>query len=508
VLNSYEKESVFSSRSIINSAIRLGCGDVVRSEVEEAFNKAVESGKLVKLGRDSRGNEAFSTPQMIAVEKQIAVATVDEANKFSPLLTPEQTEKAIQAFEADKGWQVSAGQRNAIETVIQNSGRLAIIQGDAGAGKSAAFECINNSLKDIPNLEIKGLGFQGKASAELERSSGISSQTVHSFLAEKEQPTQENTRQLWVVDEASMLGSVQLGKLLERAQSQNAQIVLVGDNKQISAINSGDHHGRLQQYDLAQTAHMTEVKRQKFYDKDGNQLRPERGDNLDNAVNRYAVEMAQDLKIGDFKSAFEKLEQAGQITEVSDRQERLNYVAQRYVEHNDLQNITVLTATNRDRKDAVEQIRELQKEHGQIGQKDFTIKVNDPVATSGVFRRLATSYSVGNFVALGRDIGELKAGTVLRIADIDRSNNQLVFNYSDPANRLKFDYANTEKITDSYVSQETGTISLKQNGASLAQFQQVETSFSEREKVMFLKNDNTFLLQLPPRFGGSGFVTS
>ncbi|MDD2539491.1 MAG: MobF family relaxase [Desulfuromonadaceae bacterium] len=184
-----EKESVFSSRSIINSAIRLGCGDVIRSEVEEAFNKAVQSGELVKLGRDSRGNEAFSTPQMIAIEKQIAVATVDEANKFSPLLTPEQTEKAIQTFQAEKGWQVSAGQRNAIETVLQSSGRLAIIQGDAGAGKSTAFECINNALKDIPGLEVKGLGFQGKASAELERSSGIASQTVHSFLAEKKTPS-------------------------------------------------------------------------------------------------------------------------------------------------------------------------------------------------------------------------------------------------------------------------------------------------------------------------------
>lgn len=487
-----EKESVFSSRTIINSAIRLGCGDVVRSEIEQAFNKAVQSGELIKLGRDSRGNDAFSTPRMIEIEKQIAVATVDEANKFSPLLTPEETEKAIQTFQAEKGWQVSAGQQNAIETVLQNTGRLAVVQGDAGAGKSTAFECINNALKDIPGLEVKGLGFQGKASAELERSSGIASQTVHSFLAVKKTPSApETSRRLWVVDEASMLGSVQLGQLLERAQDQNAQIILVGDNKQISAINSGDHHGRLQQYDLAQTAHMTEIKRQKFYDKDGNQLQPERGDNLDNAVNRYAVEMAQDLKIGDFRSAFEKLEGAGQITEVPDRQERLDYVAQRYVEHDDQRDITVLTATNRDRKDAVEQIRELQKEYGQIGQRDFTATVNDPVAISGVFRRLATSYSVGNFVSLGKDIGELKAGSVLRIADIDRSNNQLVFQYADPANQFKFDYNSSEHIAEHSVSGETVNISLKQHGSSLAQFQQVETSFSDGEKIMFLKNDNT-----------------
>ena len=42
-----------------------------------------------------------------------------------------------------------------------------------------------------------------------------------------------------VVDEAGMLGSRKLTRLLEHAQQAQAKVVLVGDDRQLAAIDAG-----------------------------------------------------------------------------------------------------------------------------------------------------------------------------------------------------------------------------------------------------------------------------
>ncbi|MEI6214163.1 MAG: AAA family ATPase [Desulfuromonadales bacterium] len=133
----------------------------------------------------------------------------------------------------------------------------------------------------------------------MQKSSGIVSQTIDSFLMSPIDKghvalAKDGERhQLWVVDEASMLGSVQLGKLLDRADKVGAQLVLVGDTKQIASISNGRMMKDLIDNKLVQTAFMPEIRRQKFYDADGKRLGY---DQRSEAVNAYAVDMARAME--------------------------------------------------------------------------------------------------------------------------------------------------------------------------------------------------------------------
>lgn len=480
-----EKESVVRKESVINDAIKLGCGDVVRSDIEKAFDEAQKSGEIRQLGKN-----AYSTPEMVATEKSIAITAVTEATRYSPLLSKEATLDAIKAFEDKKGWEVSKGQRDAISLVLgENTARIAFVAGDAGAGKSQALMAVNDSLKNMPDIKVMGLGFQGKASSELERSSGIVSQTIHSFLGEQEcnKGQIDNVRKLIVVDEASMVDTKQFGALKDYAQQNNGQLVFVGDGKQISAIGAGAMFNKLQEYNLVKTAHMSEVKRQKYYDIGNNEIKA--GGDISQATNKYAVEMAQNLKRGDFEGAFEKLSGAEQIKELAGKDDRLQYAAEKFI--NSHKDTVLLTMTNMDRKSAIEQIRPMQKIAGQIAQKDHTFKTNDPIPVSGVYRRIASSYTEGNYVTIGKNIGDLKAGSVIKIAEVDNTTNKICFNFADPDNQLKVANNKMDTVEGMKADGAKGEISLKENGNSLAQFQKVDTSFSIDEKVMILKNNNT-----------------
>jgi ATP-dependent exoDNAse (exonuclease V) alpha subunit len=50
---------------------------------------------------------------------------------------------------------------------------------------------------------------------------------------------QLDARTVLVVDEAGMLGSRKLARLLEHAQQAQAKVVLVGDDRQLAAIDAG-----------------------------------------------------------------------------------------------------------------------------------------------------------------------------------------------------------------------------------------------------------------------------
>ena len=492
-----ERESVLKKEIVINDAIKLGCGDITRKEIEKAFGDSVAKGEIKQLAKDTN---AYSTQEMIKAEREIAVTAVKEMTQFSPLKTKEEATAEIAKFEQSKiaegkeGFAVTSGQRQAIELTLTSQARLSLIQGDAGAGKSAAFECINNALREMPNLQIIGLGFQGKAAQELQRSSGIVSQTLHSFLGQ-ESKGDDGSRKLFVVDEASMVSSSQFHALLERAKAEQGQVVMIGDGKQLSSIGAGTLFTKLMEYKLTKPSAMNEVKRQKFYDQESKELRPGR-DDVSKAVNAWAVEIAQNLKVGDFTGAFRKIDGAGMITSISDRNERIKYTAEKFVSYGSQEQAIVLVATNKDRHDTTTAIREMQKASGQIGVKDYKFTVRDPIATSGIARRLGSSYSADNYITLGKDIkisGEvpLAAGTVLKISSTNSSTNQLTFDMNGKDNELKFVVKDINALRTLQAEGRESFIDLKQHGSSLQQFTKNETSYSLNEAIMITKNNNT-----------------
>lgn len=443
-------ESTFSREKIISDAVKVSIGQFTRPQLEQAYEEALKAGEIIAYSE-----KAHTTPEMEKLETKIVETAVRDSRAFTPLMRSDQAGAAISAYEQNKStteraFEATAGQKSAINLVLTSGARLYTIAGDAGSGKSAAFDCIRFALADRSDVKVIGLGFQGKAAAMLEVSSSIKSQTVDSFLLQKPQVTEPGERQLWVVDEASMLGSRHLALLLERSKASNAQVVLVGDTKQIAAISAGKMMSELQRLGLVNTTIMDEVRRQQT---------------------GYTKEIAHALKQHDLDTAFTILSREGQITEIESREGRMNTAAEKYV--------SVLAAgatplamvvTNNDRKDLIAAIRERQKETGQIGKEDVKVIAREPVNVQGVGRRLAVNYAAGNFIICNHEIGDLKKGTEARILS------------SDPARN---------SITVAQRNGQTAEIFLRQYGGQLAQYREQETSLATGETGIFLKNDNS-----------------
>jgi ATP-dependent exoDNAse (exonuclease V) alpha subunit len=53
-------------------------------------------------------------------------------------------------------------------------------------------------------------------------------------------------KEIWIVDEASLLSAKDAHALLQRANEQQARVVLVGDTRQLSAVEAGNTFKSLQ----------------------------------------------------------------------------------------------------------------------------------------------------------------------------------------------------------------------------------------------------------------------
>ena len=440
-----EQESVTSEKNILELAVKLSTGVCVYDDIKTAFKEAIKEGDILDLGK---GN--YTTPEIQAIEHKFASAAVEQAHAFKPLMSGTEALQAVKNFEAASGFQTTKGQAAAIEYTLTGEGRIMVIQGDSGAGKSTAFDAINRAITGAlagrEDIQVRGLGFQGKAAASLQSSSGIESGTIDGFLQSKS-TWDGKSRQLWVIDEASMVGSKHYGALLDRAKKENAQIVLVGDSKQIQAISAGSMFSDLQKHDLVNTAIMDEIRRQKT---------------------DYTIDVAVALKKHDIKAALEILDNRGNIHESGEKGTRTLLAAEKYVAAG--ADSLAITVTNRERIDLIQEIRALEKASGKIGAEDHIFKTREPVNLIGAAKRFSSSYVPGNSIFAQQNIEGVKRGSELQIVATDTARNTLTV-----------ENEKGEKII----------INTLKNGEKISQFQESQTHFAVGEKIIWTKNDNT-----------------
>src|SRR6185436_5727700 len=138
---------------------------------------------------------------------------------------------------------------------------LSIVVGHAGTGKSAMLG-VAREVWEAAGYEVRGAALSGIAAENLQSGSGIASRTIASMEHGWGQGRGGLTsREVLVIDEAGMVGTRQFERVLSHAAEAGAKVVLVGDIKQLQAIEAGaafrsihERHGG---------AEMGEVRRQR-----------------------------------------------------------------------------------------------------------------------------------------------------------------------------------------------------------------------------------------------------
>jgi Ti-type conjugative transfer relaxase TraA len=215
--------------------------------------------ELVRVGQDERGRERLTTRVMLETEHRLERAAGEIAGYERHRVSPAAEERALRAAERD-GLELGEEQRAAFRHITSGPD-LALVIGYAGTGKSALLG-VARAAWERDGYTVRGLALSGIAAQGLERGSGIASRTIASLeYAWARGEDRLGGRDVLVVDEAGMVGSRQMERVLSQAHEAGAKVVLIGDPEQLQAIEAGAAFRAL--YERHGAAEITEVRRQR-----------------------------------------------------------------------------------------------------------------------------------------------------------------------------------------------------------------------------------------------------
>jgi Ti-type conjugative transfer relaxase TraA len=228
------QQSTFTQRDIAKFAHRHSDGIDQFNEVIGAMRGAPG---LVELGKDARGEDRFTTREMIESEQRLHRAAKLMAERGRHEVNDADRQAAVTRAE-QRGLVLSGEQADALVHVT-NERDLGIAVGYAGTGKSAMLNVARGAW-EAAGYEVRGVTLSGIAAENLESGSGISSRTIASMEHGWQQGRDGlTTRDVLVIDEAGMVGTRQLERVLSHAAEAGAKVVLVGDPQQLQAIEAG-----------------------------------------------------------------------------------------------------------------------------------------------------------------------------------------------------------------------------------------------------------------------------
>ncbi|OYX00028.1 MAG: Ti-type conjugative transfer relaxase TraA, partial [Caulobacter vibrioides] len=208
-----------------------------KDQFDRAMSAVQASPEIVALGQDGRGQDRFTSREMLAVEDRLHRASEVMAQRRAHRVS-ELDQRRAAARAEQRGLVLSGEQKAAFEHVTEGRD-LGVIVGYAGTGKSALLGVAREAWEDA-GYRVQGLALSGIAAENLEGGSGIASRTIasleHQWAKDRELL---DARDVLVIDEAGMIGSRQMERLLSAAEKAGAKVVLVGDPEQLQAIEAG-----------------------------------------------------------------------------------------------------------------------------------------------------------------------------------------------------------------------------------------------------------------------------
>ena len=410
-----QQQSTFTQRDMAKFAHRHSDGIDQFNEVMGAMRSAPD---LVELGKDARGEDRFTTREMIEAEQRLHRAAELMAERERHEVRDADREAALARAEA-RGLVLSGEQADALAHVTDGRD-LGVVVGHAGTGKSAMLGVAREAW-EAAGYEVRGVALSGIAAENLESGSGIASRTIASMEHGWEQGRDLlTTRDVLVIDEAGMVGTRQLERVLSHAAEAGAKVVLVGDPQQLQAIEAGaafrsihERHGG---------AEIGEVRRQR---------------------EDWQRDATRDLAIGKTGNALEAYRSHGMVHEAQTREQARGDLIDRWDRDRQAspdRSRIILTHTNDEVRALNEAARERMRAAGDLG---------DEVRLT--VERGARSFASGDrvmFLQNERGLG-VKNGT---LGTIEQVSAQSMTVQTDDGRSVQFDLKDYNRIDHGYAA--------------------------------------------------------
>ena len=260
-----EREAVYSERDLLMTAMKFAPGVTERaaaSELKEYVKDRILYPVDLKEGRfyTDVENIRLETENKDLMRAGMRRDVVDLRNTIER--ATRRRSDAVISRKLDRTT-LTDGQKEAAGMVLSSTSYLTAVQGYAGTGKTYMLETALR-MAQARGYEIEGLAPSHKAVTALNDALPIAS-TIESALVRHENGANlgDKSKTILAVDEASMLSSDSMNRVLKMAAAQGyAKVVLIGDVKQLEAVGAGSAFRALQDAGMP-TASMTDIQRQR-----------------------------------------------------------------------------------------------------------------------------------------------------------------------------------------------------------------------------------------------------
>ena len=373
-----ERESVFRVESAERFALEHHLGEQCFSELQTAMTDA---GLLPAKNR-------YTT--QTAIERELDTIAIMESGQGQENAIADES-KVWQLLQQEQS--LTAGQQQAIETTATTTNQFIAWQGVAGAGKTYSLKLVAQ-LATEQGYEVTGYAPSAQAANTLSEEANIESNTVarllHSEGVGAASPFENHGRHnrpqkqaIWIVDEAGLLSAKDAHQLLKKAQAQKAKVILVGDIRQLSAVEAGNPFKSLQMAGI-QTAYLEESRRQKT------------------EALRAAVVC---LSAGEQREGLDRLDKADMVHELKDSQARHRRIVQDYMGllPEAREKTLILSGTNVERLELTADLRKALQAEGSLGADVYRMRSLRSLDRTSAQLKYACAYAEGEVVVPVRD---------------------------------------------------------------------------------------------------------
>jgi conjugative relaxase-like TrwC/TraI family protein len=215
-------------------ALGTGLAGAGRTELEELADRFLAERAVSVVADRALEERRWSTPDLLAAEQRLVAAATGRTDEQSAVAS-HQAVRDAQAAHPTAG----PDQQAMVHDLCQGGQGVTVVVGRAGTGKTFALGIARHAWQldghrllaaaptGIATLSLQGEGFEDVATCD---------RLLRDLDGGREQL---DARTVLVVDEAGMLGSRKLARLLEHAYQAQAKVVLVGDDRQLAAIDAG-----------------------------------------------------------------------------------------------------------------------------------------------------------------------------------------------------------------------------------------------------------------------------
>lgn len=220
----------------------------------------------------------YVTAETLKKEALLLKAVRNGISKMAPVI-PEEGFEQVLATLGQSGMIITpdSDQYDALQAVLLGHNQIHLISGQAGAGKSAGMKAlalaqelgmlgeVRPFVKGEPrHLRAVGCALAANAAENLEEESGLASYSITMLLARlKSGLVVLEEGAIVTVDECSQASTSQLADLWEHVERANGRMILVGDTRQLQAVEAGGLYSEMIETTPYATSLLDETRRQR-----------------------------------------------------------------------------------------------------------------------------------------------------------------------------------------------------------------------------------------------------